>query len=258
MSDTFYVTLWRDDENKWIVDSSEFCVSNWRFAVPGGDTKVKIDGIELPSSTPSESYDGIGIKKAYTIECIGKSPKTITVIAEDSFGTAEFKVNPTAEYCSEPYVFTVKMNDEKAYTAIENIWNSCYKDIVNGKQASDLMKYVTANADAKMISNTIFKGITEQALKKDFGNCNNFVCSNVRPCSHEERQSEWLSDKIALVYFNYDMTWLHGTADSAVICDKLMKSFTNVMISFEDEKYKISNPGENFFSCYNESINDLG
>lgn len=250
ISETFTVPLIRDNENKWFVNSPDFYVENWNFVTPGGDTQVVIDGKEIPSSTEIKIFGSAGLRREYSISRIGKSEKTITVTAENSFGSQEFKVNPTANSADEPYVCTVKLTDDKAYQAICDIWNNCYKDVCEGKQASDLVKYISENADTN-ITNIMYNGIKNDAINSGTSGCSNYICSNVRACSGEDYYSQYLTDKISSVYFNYDMNWYYNLAG----WDQSMKNSTNLLLSFENGEYKIYNPGDKFFTWYNSFTN---
>lgn len=241
------VLLVRDNNNKWFVNSPDFYISDWHFVTPGGDTKVFIDGKEISSSVEAKAYGSTGLRKEYTISRIGKAEKEITVTAKNSFGEQKFKVNPTANSSEEPYICQVKLTDDKAYQSICDIWNNCYKDICDGKQASDLLKYVSPKADSNLTSQ-IYNGIKEQALGMGAKGCNSFVCSNVRACSGENYTSQWLSDKVVSVHFNYDMSWTYILANY----HQEMENTTNVQLYLEDGSYTIHNPGEKFFTWYNE------
>ena len=244
--ETLKVSLKRDNDNKWFVNSPDFYISDWHFVTPGGDTKVYIDGKELPSSVESKAYGSTGLRKEYTISRIGKAEKEITVTAENSFGEQKFKVNPTSNSSDEPYDCRVKLTDDKAYQSICDIWNNCYKDICDGKQASDLLKYVSPKADSNLTSQ-IYDGIKTKALGNGARGSDSFVCSNVRACSGEDYTSQWLTDKIASVHFNYDMSWTY----KLVNWHKEMQNTTNVQLYLEDGNYTIHNPGEKFFTWYN-------
>lgn len=250
-SQTFSVNLLRDNDNKWFVDSPEFYVENWYFVTPGGDTKVTINGTEIPSSIKYNTYGKQALRREYIVPKTGKSEKTITLTAENSFGTLNFTVNPTENSESEPYICQANLADEKAYSSICDIWNNCYKDISGGCQASDLLKYVSSNADTNVV-NTMYTGIKNEIDGKgrSFKN-KNHVCSNVRPCSSSQYPSIWLTDKIVSVYFNYDMSWLYTGLSSS----ESMTYSTNLTLSLEDGEYKIYNPGDKFFSWYNSFTN---
>lgn len=144
--ETFTVTLVRDDSNNWLVNAPEFYVENWYFVTPGGDTKVFIDDNDIKSTensnfVESSSYGTSGIRKSYCINKIGKSSKIITVTAENSFGSMEFKVNPIENDKSNPYICEIYYDNEEAYTAAQNLWNNIYTDISSGKQSTDLVSY---------------------------------------------------------------------------------------------------------------------
>ena len=246
----FSVSLTMNNENKWFINAPEFYISDWYFVTPGGDTKVAINEIDLSADTESKTYGSAGLRKEYKISRIGKSEKTISVSASNSFGSSVFEVNPTVNSADEPYICQVKLTDEKAYQSICDIWNNCYKDIIDGKQASDLLKYVSPNADSN-ITTQIHNGIKTQGIDKGTRGNDNFVCSNVRACSGEDYVSHWLTDKIVVVYFNYDMGWRYKLAN----WDESMTNSTSLQLYYADGSYTIQNPGEKFFSWYNEFTN---
>lgn len=251
--ETFTVNLVRDDSNNWLVNAPEFYVENWHFATPGGDTNVFIDdndilSQEFSSFVESKTFGNSGLRKERTISIIGKSPKIITLKAEEGFGTAEFNVSPTENTADEPYDCCVKLTDETAYTSIENIWNNCYKDICDGKQASDLIKYISKSADTN-VSTIMYNGISSNDNILS-GKNSNFICSNVRACSSEDYSSQYLTDKIVCVWFNYNMRWHYRL--SFYESDYTMNNYAKIYLSYEDSEYVVYDAGDKFFSWYNQ------
>lgn len=246
ITEKFKISLVRDNENKWFINSPDFYIENWNIVTPGGDTKVTIDNKHFSEEIEVKAYGSTGLRKEYTVEKIGKSEKTIKLIAENGFGEREFKVNPTENTLEEPYLCTVKLSDETPYKELEKIWNDCYKDICDGKQASDLISYISESADTN-VATIMYNGISG-ADNSGSGKYSNFICSNVRPCSSADYMSHYLTDKVILLSFNYDMSWHYDS-------DYNMTNSTKVQLSFENGQYKIYNAGDAFFSRYSRFIN---
>lgn len=245
------LNLQLNNENKWFVLADEFYVANWHFVTPGGETKVLIDGTILPDAVKNTSYGSQGLRKLHTIDCIGKSEKKIELSAEKGFGNKEFAVNPMSNSEEDPLVCTVDVTDEKIYQGIADLFNSCSELVEQGKSASDLMPFVSLKADTN-VANAMFSGI-KNAGSSLSGKLSGFRCSNVRPCSDPDMKSYYLTDTVAYVAFNYNMTWNYKLMNYTKT--ENMQNYAELVIDTSDNKCSVYDAKDRFFSWFNSATN---
>lgn len=241
------LNLQMDNNNKWFVFADEFYVSDWHFVTPGGDTKVTIDGMALSDSIKSTTYGSQGLRKLYTIPCIGKSEKKILLSAEKGFGNKEIAVNPMTNSDGEPFACTVEATDEKLYQGIADLFNACSELVEQGKTASDFMPYVSTKADTN-VATAMFDGI-KKAGGALSGDQSGFRCSNVRPCSDAEWKSYYLTDTIVYAAFNYNMTWNYKLMSISRV--ETMQNYADLIIDTSDSKYTVYDAKDRFFVWFN-------
>lgn len=249
----FRVNLKMDNENKWYVFDDSFYIKEFYVVTPGGNTKVMLDGKDITAILNNKNYGTQGLRKIYTVPNIGKSEKKISVVAEKTFGTKEFAVNPTSNSADAPFVCQVAVQDEGVYQRIASLWNNCYKDYVAGKNAGDFIKYVSPSADSN-VATVIYSGLSNINGQLS-GKRSNFICSNVRPCSDRDYQSYYLTDSIAYIAFNYNMTWQYKL--SSFQNTENMQNYAEIVVDLSENECRVYDAKDRFFSWYNQYTNKI-
>ena len=80
----FSVSVVLNDENKWIVDSSDFYYTNYSFRTAGGNTTVIVNDKPLSGEFCTSTLAGTtGLAKDYTLPYVGKNEIEVTIISDN-------------------------------------------------------------------------------------------------------------------------------------------------------------------------------
>ncbi len=232
-----------NDENKWVVQADEFCNTNYTFRTVGGKTKVSVNGIELSDSlcTNKSADDITGLEKEYTLPLVGKKGIEVTLTSENYTYSATLVTSSNNEVTDSDIV-CVPVDDENVTDSIKDIWNGLYNSYASGDNSSEALNYIASDADTDICSK-IWKGF--DSLKKPAGMSGSNSDYNMDICKQSsDNQTKWITDNKLLVYFDYELNWKYSLGNS-YSRDDSMKRKSNIVLSYENNEYKIYKISDN-------------
>lgn len=226
-------------ENNWVVNAREFYNTNYTFCTAGGDTEVTVNGKKLSDELCTNHTAGsvTGLAKEYTLPYVGKKDIEVSLSCDNYTYTATLSTSSDNSVGEQDRVFKTASSEEisKCVNSVKDIWNGVCKDYKSGKKSSDLITYLSSDADSDICSQ-IYDGM-EQLHKNNSGvesdRDDNFKLTQCK--APEDSGVFWLTDDKIMVNFDYELTWdyvLSGFNES-------MKRKSNIVLEKENGEYKI-------------------
>lgn len=200
-------------DNGWRIDAPEFYYSNFRFLAPSGDVTVTANGKPVDKSYITDDAAG-GTKKAviYTLPYVGKKEVKVKVSCDNFENEVTMPAtSENTEFDDYNTLYYLKAEErEEVNKSIKDAWNGMYKDWLSGKNATDLLKYLSDDADPD-ITNRVVSGFKSMSDTGSSGN-DNFNLVEVNQGS-DNNYVFYVSDDMVYVNFNYKLTWNYKLMD---------------------------------------------
>ena len=234
---TVSIPVGLNNKNEWKVDAPEFYHTNFTFRAPSGKVTITANGKPVTADMITNQAAGsLGKAYEYTLPYVGKKGVIVKVSCdnyEKEFSMATSSNNTEVDNNNMCYYDLDSDAYNTVLTYIKDTWNSMYKDFENGKNANDLMSYLSDDADSDIATSIIndFKGITKQG---SFGN-DDFKITEIRPYNDGDG-AFYVTDDLLCVNFNYKLHWHYKASDTWM---KDMKRTSNIVLKNVGGKYKI-------------------
>ncbi len=160
----YNIKLRMNSNGNWYILTDNLYLENWKVEIPG-DSKLYI-GKELVDKSLSKKENNHDI---YTIPAIAPSSKDFKIVT--NFGELSKKYDVAGSNSGDK--ITLELTEEKdiqeALNSIKELWNSMYKDYIDGKSKEDILKkYYDSNfkeEDLTKYFNNSFDKLTRKGNK---------------------------------------------------------------------------------------------
>lgn len=231
--DSYDVSLVLTNDNKWLVKDTSFYLEEY-YVRTASDVTFSIEDVVVGDEYRFGKSGYNSMMDLYKIPAIGKAEKHFSISC-DKYETYVDEI-PTHNTDNEPLRINETLKDEKlteVLNAVKTLWNSLYKDYVNGVSISDMTKYFDESVDPEVIKTCCdgFQNLIDSPTT--------FTYKDHNMTQIQLREGEtcfYITDDVIVANIQYQLDWIW---DWGLGGPESCRKKSHILLRDTDDGYKI-------------------